>query len=303
MAMYNKPLIRMSNAGSCPRALSAQLLGIPADPEPQWLKMVADEGHWHEKRIKEQLRAEGLTVLDEQLEVSLDYPEFTLVGHIDGHIILPDNTIAILEIKSMSQYEFDRWMRNGFEAFPRYAAQLACYMEATDNPVAYYVVKNRNTGYLDRRIIKDEPCDIDDILTKLTLAVRATDPLEIEIFNDSECKRCLYRNTLCIKDKDELTVALDQELFEAAKKWRQGSALIQQGEVLVAEARQIFEEHSAASGLSKWQFDGLIIHYNQVRRSTYDKKELLKLFSPEQLAPALKQVEYKQLRIEDTREI
>lgn len=40
----NKPVIRMSEAGECPRALSAQLLGYLPEAKPAWLETAANEG-------------------------------------------------------------------------------------------------------------------------------------------------------------------------------------------------------------------------------------------------------------------
>ena len=116
----DKPIYRMSSAGKCPRALSAIRLGYEPEAAPEWLERAAEEGNWHEDRIKQGLR-EGdgettkLDVYDEQLELTLEYPSFTLIGHIDGkvrnipyyfNVNAPEN--KLLEIKTMSQFEFDR---------------------------------------------------------------------------------------------------------------------------------------------------------------------------------------------------
>jgi len=118
MNINEKPVIRMSGAGYCPRAISAGLLDYtPSEPLP-WLKTSAKEGQWHEERIKKELRDEGYNVFDEQLEVFLHYPDWDMQGHIDGKVTAPgSDKVQLLECKSMSQYEFDRWMRRGFNAF------------------------------------------------------------------------------------------------------------------------------------------------------------------------------------------
>ena len=147
-----KPIYRMSEAGKCPRALSAMRLGYEAEPKPEWLERTANEGNWHEQRIIEELRADDIAVVRQQEEVKLDYPLFTLIGHIEGTIYDHKDTEDLFEVKSMSQFEFDRWMRDYFRAFPHYADQLALYMEGSNLHQCLYIVKNRNNGYLQEGI-------------------------------------------------------------------------------------------------------------------------------------------------------
>ena len=58
--MMDKIQFRMSSAGKCPRALSAELLGYQAEEKPSWLEQAANEGNWHEKRIKDERDRYGL---------------------------------------------------------------------------------------------------------------------------------------------------------------------------------------------------------------------------------------------------
>jgi len=115
--MTNKPTFRMSSAGKCPRALSAQLLGVEGEAIPDFVMRAAEEGNWHEARIIEKLKEQD-NIFDQQLEVVLEYPSFNLIGHIDGKVQDYDlqRGVKLLEIKTMSQYEFDRWMKGRFEA-------------------------------------------------------------------------------------------------------------------------------------------------------------------------------------------
>ena len=76
---------------------------------------------------------------------------------------------TVLEIKSKSQSEFDRWMRERWKGFNDAASQLTVYMtlKALENIrlddftnddfdnlgmglESLYVVKNRNTGFCDK---------------------------------------------------------------------------------------------------------------------------------------------------------
>ena len=158
----------MSSAGKCPRALSAQRLGYESTPAPEWLEKAAKEGNRHEGWIRDDLRLDYTAIYDDQKEITLDYPSFTLVGHPDG-IIDNNGQKMLLEIKTMSQYEFDRWMKGKFEAFPQYADQVTCYMEATGLSQCLYVVKNRSSGYIDKMMLYTTPSHIEEIAEKLNI--------------------------------------------------------------------------------------------------------------------------------------
>lgn len=209
-----KPVIRMSESGKCARALSAKLLGYEPTPAPTWLETSANEGIWHEMRIKAELVEQGYSPEQYQDEYVLDFPSFHLVGHIDG-IVTEDGEWSayasnkpmplskLLEIKSMSQFEFDRWMRGNFKEFPQYASQITCYMEATGLAECLYIVKNRNNGYEDRRVLTEKPMHMTKIIGHLTdvtnhilgnqLVPKDFDPQSLE------CRRCEYKH-LCIPE-------------------------------------------------------------------------------------------------------
>lgn len=305
--MQTRPIYRMSEVGMCPRALSAQRLNYEAEPEPEWLATAAEEGKWHEERVRNKLRGEGYTVGDDQKEVRLDFPTFTLLGHIDGLVL--DNkepfSKMLLEIKSMSQFEFDRWMRDGFAGFSQYADQITCYLEATGLEKTLYIVKNRSSGY-EYRAVTPAPSKMDSIIGKLTgvetdvqaeeLSKATFDP------NSIECRRCRYKN-LCIPEPKELEPATKIDLDLASERWREGEKIMEAGQELIDKARETFREHTKATGINKWQHNSLAIQLVFYReQNTYPKKKLLEIFTEEQLELALQiKSAYEQLKIEDLR--
>jgi len=301
----DKPVFRMSESGKCARALSAKYLSYEPTPAPKWLETSANEGKWHEDRIIALLEEQGLILIARQEELILDFPSFNLIGHIDGKVIeanLPVELVRLLEIKSMSQFEFDRWMRGDFKEFPQYASQITCYMEATGLDECLYIVKNRNSGFEDRRVLTEKPMHMTEVIAHLTdvtnhilgnqLVPGDFDPQSLE------CQRCEYKH-LCIPEPKELTPIEEAGLSAAAADWRRGRQLISEGEELVNKAREVFEAHTRATNVLKWQHSGLAIQLIHTKRESYEKKELLKLFTLEQLEPALKITEYDQLRIND----
>ena len=245
--MRAKPGYRMSSVGRCARALSAIRLGKDAGPEPVWLALAAEEGKWHEDRIVQLLNQDGFIVTGQQEELVLDYELFQIVGHIDGYVTEADLPRKLLEIKSMSQFEFDRWMRGKFEEFPHYADQLTCYMTASGLDNALYVVKNRSSGYVNRWFIEGIPSDFDTIYQKIygiEVAAQAGQMIEADFDPLSlECKRCNFKH-LCTEKAETLEPATVAQLEKAADLWRRGTALEKEGKELIAEGKDILESHA-----------------------------------------------------------
>lgn len=283
-------IYRMSEAGHCPRALSAKRLGLEPEPTPDWLTVAASEGNWHEKRIKQGLTDIGYRVWAEQAELSISKNGITLVGHIDGKVAHPDddNEVKLLECKSMSQFEFDRWMRGRFEEFPEYADQLTCYMAASQISKVLYCVKNRSSGYLDTMEIDRTPSDFGTIWERLYsieqhIATKGLYPAECD-FSTLRCKRCQFKY-VCVKAKEDMTIQQENVLHDAAKKWRQGKELEASGKALVDEAKEVFREHTYAANLKKWRFDSLAIVLVGVK---------------EHVVPERLQKAYEYIKIDDT---
>ena len=315
LGITGKPIYRMSSAGGCPRALSASRQGYPAEPAPEWLETAAEEGKWHEQRVKGKLGEEGYNVFDEQREVRLEYPTFTLLGHIDGTVMSYGRTEGrLLEVKSMSQFEFDRWMREGFRGFHGYADQLTCYMEATGLKEALYIVKNRSSGYEDRRVIAEQPSDINAIVAKLAdiedWLARMVEPGAREGLypaefdpNSLECRRCEYKQH-CAPEPKELGSMEKADLESAAEEWRKGKRLVDKGQQLIELAKQSFEQHTKATGIDKWRWAELAIALIHVKETlAYPKAKLLQIFTEEQLEPASEiKLPYEYIKVKDLRE-
>ena len=307
----SKPIYRMSSIGYCPRALSAEHLNLTSEPAPSWLQMAADEGKLHEGWIKTKLR-EHEHIFGEQQELKLSYSDFDIVGHIDGLIEDYDHQrdVQLLEIKSMSHFEFQRWMHGRFEEFPAYAAQITCYQQALKKDgklmdIRYYV-KNRSSGYIDTFTTSESPAifqEIIDKITKIEESVARGELIEREYLPESlECKRCRYK-AICIPSlAGEKSISIES-LSNACEKWRMGQLMINKGDQLVKEAKEVFITQGEVSGLKKWKYDNIIVNKIDVKESvTYSKGRLLQIFTEEQLKPASEiKLPYSYLRIDDLR--
>jgi len=322
----SKPIYRISSVGNCARALSADRIEVSQDiTSPPWLITSEIEGTRQESWIKEDLRNQSWTIeegglclqckeefKDERfgIHVELDLGFARLLGHMDGRAtnyeMIP-GVKFILEVKTRSQYEFDRWKKGGFPEFPENEAQITCYMEADKNNNVFYVVKNRSNGYIEKNFLKKQPIAFQSIINKLELVESyvAKGELAPAVFNELsiQCKRC-NRKGICIPEVREFNAVPSDMLMKATEEYRKGKLMEEQGKQLQDDAKAILMEQSKASGQKKYNFNQLVINHISVKESvTYPKSNLLKIFTAEELSQAAEvKNSYEFLRIDDLRE-
>ena len=301
-------IIRMSNAGRCLRAQSAELLGFTPRPSSPALESAAEEGKLHERAVKAGLLKEGYSLFDEQLKLVMPFENFVLVGHIDGKVIhVGADTPLLLEIKSMSQGEFDRWIRTSWEGFPIYAAQISLYMHATKLN-CLYIVKNRNTGFKDRQVLTHQPIGIINVLAgikDMIYDVNAGLGLYDGEFDpwSTECKRCAFREQTCFTPNTQEPTAADRaELDNLVELWRAGDALTQDGEEKKEQAKIRIKEVMKALETEKLTHNRLNISIIHRRNESWNSKYLKSILLPEQIEEAVKITESAYARIIDLEE-
>jgi hypothetical protein len=260
----------MSSSGYCIKRLSAARLGLTATPTPEWVQQSAEEGNWHEIRVKQELRGEGYVVYSDQDELKLVQPTYDLIGHIDGKVEDLNGNILLLEVKSMSQFQYDKWMRGGFTAFPQYAAQLACYFAGTNLDTCLYVVKNRNNGQRDTlHITKDSNAlfDLEPILAKLDIVEEFAltgELCEAEyIVGNDECNFCEYKH-LCLPERKSLEDIDRRVLEDAVEKYRVGKKLESRAKEIIDNSKSILEAYAKEQPEQKLFINDLAVSYYTV---------------------------------------
>ena len=216
---------RASSVGRSLRCLSAARQGYDPLPPPDYLVAAAEAGHAYEGIVKSKLRARGWKIGGEQGEIDFEViPGVVIRGHLDGrHCIQPDDpTDRMLEVKSMSQNVFDKWLLHSFDKFPEYAAQLTIYMHAEAQnrgwdspPEATYAVINRKTDEMDIRTIKEPPMKIQEIIQKVALAERMAEMHTLPVCDSASQYNCPY-NHLC--DRHEILFEELEQGFDSTMK-------------------------------------------------------------------------------------
>lgn len=259
MTMY-----RMSEISSCPRAICARALKYEPMPASPQLKLAAREGERHEEWVVEDLLAEGYNVTCRHKEVTLAFPAFTLVGHIDG-IAEKYNQKFLLEIKSMSRFRFYSFKTSGLSKFKAYANQVACYYEAVKLPVLY-VVKNRDTGEREDVISETGPdfAPVFDMLLAVEVCVRKNQLSDVLSDDPNDCLYCHFKY-LCITEKafDEASGKADAPaLIRAAAEERlRAMKLEEEAKMLRAGADPVLIRAVKASGGRSLNINDLSVTY------------------------------------------
>ncbi len=266
----NKPIISISSSGECPRAASARLLQRPEVLDPvskKRLELAAREGTRWEAFVLEDLATDhGYTVVETPYcapcdrngyHVEVDIGRALLVGHIDG--FAPP---ALVEVKTMSRFQFERWKKQGFDAFRKYAFQVSLYMIAMHCP-AVYAVKNRDTGELDVREIVEPPLSMAEIVNYLGDALRAYNNGVLADCPETDqypCGFCYTKiGTVPVDRGNTPGLPSEAEVATAITNWRAGKALELEASRLVDPAKQVLYDYLTSSGQKSISFDGLYV--------------------------------------------
>ncbi len=299
--------IRMSSAGYCPRRLSAMLLGATGASTPKWLAESADEGNWHEARLKEELRSLGCDVIDEQREVRANWialKDVELVGHIDGRIknirglfdskfvlhyincsrrdveAYVDSPIdhQLLEVKSFSYLEHQRWMAEGFDGyFKHYAVQHALYREALDqvDGISLLASKDRSGGARNIFFVGPGLVDLNDIhdtVNRVAMCALQGDLHPGKYDPESlECRRCNYRATQCV---EKIQAVNDPKLLVAIEDYISGASMEKEGKALKDQAKDILVAFATANRLRSWTIGDYSVTYSTYPRENVSIKKL-----------------------------
>ena len=86
----------------------------------------------------------------------------------------------------MSRAAFDKWVRESWGAYPRYAAQLSCYMHATGLG-GLMAVKNRDSGLLHTMEVNTAPVPLAAIKLKVARIEAAAAERKLTLECDQFC--------------------------------------------------------------------------------------------------------------------
>jgi len=310
-----KPIYTINSLGNCPKVLSAYRLKYKPTAPSKKGELASMEGKLHEEHIAQHLRDEGLTIervgecekckslgyARKGIHLEWTFTSFLITGHLDALILedkhgkyfpelaphaLKKTEFPVCEIKTKSQSEFDRWLREGWEGFADNAYQLTTYMTlnriifdslkkggmkledyATFDTLckelkAFFVVKNRNTGEIKESVQLGTPVKFTDVLTKLNNIEYYVNRKELypekPNWGNPRCSDwCLFKYLCTLDTKEEIQHYLDSDEFtKYSKMWLEGTTMINTGKSKVEEAEAYLK------GFAKSQSKGGTMRYS-----------------------------------------
>ena len=154
------------------------------------------------------------------------------------------------------------------------------------------------------------PSDYNLVISKLIAVERAVseDKLYEADFDPSsiECKRCNFRDQICLVNEEQLEPAIEATLLEAVKQVREGNALIVQGKELYDIGKKTLANHAEAVSPDKkhiFDIDNMHVSRFNVRRVTYPKTNIESAFSKDIYEPLQSISEYWQTNVQDLRKV
>ncbi|KHO63384.1 PD-(D/E)XK nuclease superfamily [Thermoanaerobacter sp. YS13] len=323
-------MIRISQAGACPRRIQLEAWGVEGLPPWEGSERAFAEGNLHESSILEwaskNLPGAPYIVFGRQQEVSIvKNGNVVLVGHIDGLAIPVENkdavifgleispakeNIILLEAKTLANRGFQELREKGVkEAHPQYYTQVQLYLHSLGLNKAYLVARNKETP---KTRLWDHHYELIEynkefVEAEIERLVELNDMIEkyIEIpppFHPDthwQCRRpwCPYTHICHPNWKKEEVQAVEREnLLDIVEEYNEISEQIKQLE----ERQKGLKEQLLMSAQEKpIQAGGWLIKVEERKQERIDTKLARQELSQELLQKLLKISTYKVLKIEE----
>jgi len=218
--------IRLSNTGKCPMSTYLKICGLKTKPLDPRVLLMFRTGDLSEQAFKDLAKKhmEGKTwdhfvfgketsvIIDEepatiykQIEVKLEWENFTIEGHLDGIGLKTWNDPYVIEFKTMSNYAFEKFEKGIIDT--DYIWQTQAYMEATKINKALIIAQRKETGHMAEQIVKrDEKYDCKARWEKILKATPTNLPTREGAFTEKDgvikigypCSYCSFYET-CYK--------------------------------------------------------------------------------------------------------
>ena len=179
----------------CHRKLWYGLKGydsLPCDPK---LMITFQIGHKLEEMIIDYLKKAGLFIIN-QGQFYQDSSVLCFQGHIDGTIVLNDESKAILELKTANDASFNKFVKHGLQKWSEgYFAQIQSYMGMSEIHRGVLLAINKNTSALHHEWVDFNELYYENLRRKASAISLAEEPPGK--INESPfyfaCNQCRFR--------------------------------------------------------------------------------------------------------------
>jgi len=165
---------------------------LPIEPKTQ---VTFNIGKCLEEMVLEYLKQSGVFVIS-QGQFYQDSDVMELQGHVDGVIVLPDGSKAILELKTANDTSFNRFKSHGLLPWSEvYYSQLQTYMGMSGIHKGVLLALNKNTSEFHQECVIFDEIWYESLKWKAKNLRDAIEPPEKISGNGSYflCKSCQFR--------------------------------------------------------------------------------------------------------------
>jgi len=150
----NKATLRLSSIGKCMTQQWLNAKGYTPEPFSPRTLITFWQGDLIEACTLSLAKMAGVDIRREQEEVDI----LGVKGHIDGVLYENDKPVAVVEIKSMADFSFKRFSKEGIDNTFGYESQGIAYATSLGLDKVIWVATNKNTGHMDEYVhtITDE---------------------------------------------------------------------------------------------------------------------------------------------------
>ena len=219
--------LRLSQSGRCARKLAYQYHGF--EPNGKEIdgraRIIFWMGDLVEMIVTELARLAGVPLLGtgfRQLTVEYPLDDVVITGHPDG-IILDNGEPVLLEVKSMSDYAFERFEKGVIDE--GYIAQTNSYMDILKIKKCLFVAIDKNNGVMAEQVTNYDPKVVQDNITIFREVINSTkDDLPPRKYEPDkkgklpwQCLYCPYWK-ICYPTAEKVLTGKRYQLFERKKK-------------------------------------------------------------------------------------
>jgi len=184
----------------CLARLSFSLRAFPQDKPPPQLQRIFAFGHMLEDFVVRDLKKKAdVRVWENDGLTGKQHAYSELGGHIvchmDGHIEMDDGVVRVLEIKSMNDASFKKFLKSGVKiSHPRYYAQVQMMMAMANMSETLFIAINKNNSAYHAEIVERDDLEVAFLKQKISSVLNgdaekvSNDPL------DWRCKGCFHRS-------------------------------------------------------------------------------------------------------------
>ena len=298
----------MSTVGKCSRVLSAIRLGTE-EPQKDSVNIHRLNHYTQMEAIAaKQIQVLGYNLVDGGkcqfcenkydivrygIHVEINTPLFLLSGHMDRQIEYKGKLYPV-EIKSAGKNTMTKFASQKFDAFPSYAGQECCYLEAQKRPGVYWMM-DRDTGDNLRYVVNDFNNELDlPGFEKITLPITFEDlvnklnSIELDVQEgklskaeeSDDCFWCGFK-FLCDKEESKKAVMVSEpQLLDMSKQYKKGLDMEKEAKALKSSAVATLLAHARNNKINKFRTSVLSVSLRGMKTKKWLDEDVIRKNAP-----------------------